>query len=160
MGTAEASGKGVELPDMRQEKRSPNHWNPKLDKELQRCDQFLKNPRKSKKAHLNCFVLSPVILVSLAGSICSPPQSPQIFPPLFQLPASLLSRAECLHSAQTEPRPLLLPRTSAFLWEGVLTIQSQSPGWTWAPGSPGRSSIQHLGSVPPQFTQAQGSPLF
>lgn len=34
MEMAEAYGKGEELPDMRQEKRSPNHWHPKLDKEL------------------------------------------------------------------------------------------------------------------------------
>lgn len=41
MGMAEAYGEGVGLPDTRQEKLSPSHWNVKLDKELERSDQFL-----------------------------------------------------------------------------------------------------------------------
>lgn len=141
-GTAEADGKGVELPDMRQEKRSPNHWNPKLDKELQRSDQFSKIPGRGRKLILTTFPFS-LWLVSLVGSICLPQQSPQISPPFFQLPTSLLSWAECLH--RHRQAALAFPPQAHLLssGRGVLTIQSQSPGWTWAPGSPGRSSIQH-----------------
>lgn len=138
---------------MRQEKRSPNHWNPKLDKELQRSDQFLKNSRKRKKAHLNYFVLFPVILVSLAGSICLPQQSPQIFPTFFQLPTSLLSRAECLHRTQTSspclPTPglpasahapllssgrgFLLSKASPLDGLGPQVLQEGLQSSTWAP---------------------------
>lgn len=131
-GTAEADGKGVELPDMRQEKRSSNHWNPKLDKELQRSDQFSKIPGRGRKLILTTFPLS-LWLVSLVGSICLPQQSPQISPPFFQLPTSLLSWAECLHRhrqaalAFPPQAHLLLPAHLCFPLGGGFLLSKASP---------------------------------
>lgn len=141
---------------------SPNHWDPKLDKELQRSDQFLKNSRKRKEAHRNYFLLFPVCdsFPWLALSAChsSLPKS-SLHSSSSQAPA--WPGQSAFTDTHKQPLPsqrahLLLPAHLCFPLGGG-SQPKPVPGWTWASFSRKALNPALAGSFPPQFTQAQGS---
>lgn len=152
-------------PDTRQEKLSPSHWNVKLDRELERSDQFLSNPRR-QKAHLNYFLLPPVIPVSSVSSICLPQQFPQIFPALFKLPTPHLTPVPQQDLQRTHRKVLLTfqpscpsvscPHTSALLREVLFLPSKQCPRITV--GSEFSRKVPSPASPPASSTLSSDAP--
>lgn len=160
------------MPDTKQEKLSPNHWNPEKRKGLSR----LENPRR-KRAHPNYFLRAPCNICLLRCLIRSPQQFIQTSPAFFKLPTLRLTlgpqQRTCRQYTDKQAPLALLPSARVlppthlcFPQEGGFLLPKASPLGRLAPEVsrkvlnptlPGIFKRACAGSFPAQFTPAQGS---